>query len=296
MKSVAKAIRDRVSNVSLPRRVGPVDGGEPTLEHPVSQLATQGQCESPLYRAWCLRMKMDPAPAHHRYNRKLWEWVYILEVLQQRGLLRDGMRGLGFGVGTEPLTAVMADLGCRVVATDLPVEDAKSAGWVASDQHASTLEALNGAGICDPERFRRAVTYRAMDMTRIDPDLRDFDFTWSSCSLEHLGSLKAGMRFVENSLRCLKPGGVAVHTTEYNVLSNTRTMTGFPTVLYRRRDILALADRLRKAGHQITLNLNPGAGAVDQYHDVPPYYRQGHHLKLVAGEFVATSIGLVVTN
>ena len=132
-------------------------------------------------------------------------------------------------------------------------------------------------------------------MTRIDPDLTNFDFVWSSCSLEHLGSLEAGVRFVENSLRCLKPGGVAVHTTEYNVRSNTRTLTGGATGHYRKRDIFALADRLRKAGHQITLNLNSGRGEIDTYYDVPPYYQQGPHLKLVLGEFVTTSIGLIIT-
>lgn len=270
-------------------------GAEPSLEHPVSQVATQLQCESPLYRAWCLRMKYDPDRPTHPYNRKLWEWVYILQTLDGRGMLGEGVRGLGFGVGNEPLTAVMADVGCRVVATDMPVEEAKSAGWVSTNQHANDLDALNSAGVCDDEKFRRLVEYRAMDMTRIDADLTDFDFVWSSCSLEHLGSLDAGMAFVENSLRCLKPGGVAVHTTEYNVSSNTKTLTGGPTVLYRKRDVLSLADRLRNAGHRVTLNLNTGGGALDTHHDVPPYYRQGAHLKLLLGEFVTTSIGLAIT-
>lgn len=271
------------------------DGGEPSLEHAVSQMATQSQCESPLYRAWCLRMKYDPDQPSHRYNRKLWEWVYILQILNQRGLLRDGIRGLGFGVGNEPLTAVMADAGCEVVATDMPVEDAKSVGWVSTHQHATDLDALNSAGICDHDAFERRVEYRPMDMTRIDPDLVDFDFVWSSCSLEHLGSLDAGMTFVENSIRCLKPGGSAIHTTEYNVSSNTRTVTGGATVLYRTRDILALVNRLREAGHQVALNLNTGAGALDKHHDVPPYYQRGAHLKLLMDQFVTTSIGLAIT-
>ncbi len=300
MKSVARALLGRVSDVTTSLRAGieqaAHDRGEPSLEHPMSQLATQSQCESPLYRAWCLRLKHDPDSPTFRYNRKIWEWVYILETLEQRGMLGEGLRGLGFGVGKEPLTAVMADMGCRIVATDMPIEDAKIAGWVSTNEHASDLEALNSVGICDDDKFRRLVEYRTMDMTRIDPDLTNFDFVWSSCSLEHLGSLDSGMAFVENSLRCLKPGGVAVHTTEYNVFSNTKTLTAGSTVLYRQRDILALVERLRNAGHQVTLNLNTGKGALDAYYDVPPYHQHAAHLKLMLGEFATTSIGLAITN
>lgn len=272
-------------------RIGP----EPTLDDPVSQLATQQQCESEWYKTWGARMREHPERPTQHYNRKLWEWVYILRTVDKRGLLAPGRRGLGFGVGVEPLAAVMADHGCEVVATDMFVDDAQNAGWVSTDQHASNVDAMNRAGICDPDTFRRLVTFRPMDMTKIDADLTGFDFCWSSCSLEHLGSLEAGMQFVENSLRCLRPGGVAVHTTEYNVLSNFATLTAGSTVIYRKRDILALARRLRAAGHEITLNLNPGAGKVDKYHDVPPYFQHGAHLKLELDRFVTTSIGLIVT-
>ena len=57
--------------------------------------------------------------------------------------------------------------------------------------------------------------FRAVDMNDIPPDLRGFDFTWSSCALEHLGTLRAGADFVVEQMTCLRPGGVAVHTTEY---------------------------------------------------------------------------------
>ena len=36
--------------------------------------------------------------------------------------------------------------------------------------------------------------------------------------------VEAGLRFLEDSLDCLKPGGVAVHTTELNLSSNEETM------------------------------------------------------------------------
>ena len=102
----------------------------------------------------------------------------------------------------------------------------------------------------------RHVRYRAVDMNAIPDDLRDFDFTWSSCALEHLGSLDAGAAFVLRQMACLRPGGTAVHTTEYVVSSDTDTVEKGGTVLYRRRDIEALAEQLRAAGHEI--ELDPG--------------------------------------
>ncbi|MBV5337004.1 MAG: hypothetical protein J0653_03215, partial [Deltaproteobacteria bacterium] len=72
------------------------------------------------------------------------------------------------------------------------------------------------------------------------------DFCWSSCSLEHLGSIKAGLDFIKASLKTLKVGGVAVHTTEYNVSSDEATIDNNPTlVLFRRCDIQGLVEELR---------------------------------------------------
>ena len=100
--------------------------------------------------------------------------------------------------------------------------------------------------------------YRDVDMNAIPADLRGFDFTWSSCALEHLGTLAAGMDFVVAQMDCLAPGGVAVHTTEYLVSSNDATVEAGGTVFYRRRDIEALADRLRRAGHAIDVDYTRG--------------------------------------
>jgi hypothetical protein len=64
-----------------------------------------------------------------------------------------------------------------------------------------------------------------------------YDFLWSSCALEHLGSLDAGLDFVVNAMDLLKPGGTAIHTTEFNLSSDDETLTSGPCVIYRRRDI-----------------------------------------------------------
>lgn len=269
-----------------------VNEHEPDLEQPLSQLATQRQCESSLYDHWCHELRLPLDDDAHRYNRKRWEWVYILQVLASKGILREGARGLGFGVGREPLAALMAQRGCSIVATDLPSAADEVADWNETGQHAAQLADLNPGDLCPPELFAQRVRFQPMDMRRIDPALRDLDFVWSSCALEHLGSLKRGIEFIHQSLETLRPGGVAVHTTEYNVGSNSLTLSGGSVVLYRRRDILALADDLRRAGHTIELNLHPGTGAIDRYLDRPPYFRRKHHLKLLVGPFAATSLGL----
>ena len=77
-----------------------------------------------------------------------------------------------------------------------------------------------------------------------------------------------------------------------NVSSDEETLSSGGTVLYRRKDVLELADRLRAAGHEISLNLNSGGGEVDRQIDGPPF--QGNHLKLWTDGFVATSLGLIV--
>ena len=139
----------------------------------------------------------------------------------------------------------------------------------------------------------RHVRYRAVDMNAIPDDLRDFDFTWSSCALEHLGSLDAGAAFVLHQMACLRPGGTAVHTTEYVVSSDTDTVEKGGTVLYRRRDIEALAEQLRAAGHEIELDLTEGSAPEDIHVDAPPY--SDVHLRTLLGQYVTTSLALVVT-
>ncbi len=91
----------------------------------------------------------------------------------------------------------------------------------------------------------------------------------------------------------LKPGGVAVHTTEYNLSSNLFTRRRGDAVIYRRRDLTALADRLRRQGYAIDLTFDAGDGPADQAVDRPPYSHDPH-LKLQLGRYVATSYGLII--
>ncbi|QJD85127.1 methyltransferase domain-containing protein [Cohnella herbarum] len=229
-----------------------------------------------------------------RYHRKLWEWCYIFEALRERNMLMPFKSGLGFGVGKEPLTAAFASYGCEVVATDMDADEAKEQGWVETNQHALNAMDLNNAGICDPHQFRNLVTYETADMNRIsDNYVERFDFTWSSCCFEHLGSIEHGKRFIVNQMKCLKPGGVAVHTTEFNLSSDEDTLEAPILVIYRRRDIEAMVSELRQEGYRVTVDYTAGAGPYESFVDLPPYHNPVH-LRLKLGEYVSTSIGLII--
>jgi hypothetical protein len=222
----------------------------------------------------------------------LWEWCYIGQACEQAGVLGSGRRGLGFGVGTEPLASYFASLECAIVATDLPPDEGKHQRWEENDEHAKGLASLNPRDLCTDDQLARLVSFRPVDMTAIPHDLRDFDFVWSSCAMEHLGSLGGGLDFIRHSLACLRPGGVAVHTTEYNISSNTDTVDSGDTVAYRRRDIEALAHDLRAEGHRIECTFALGPTASDRHVDTPPWSEP--HLKIPLGPYVITSFGILV--
>ncbi|WP_257988591.1 SAM-dependent methyltransferase [Bacillus sp. V33-4] len=229
------------------------------------------------------------------YHRKLWEWCFITQALTERGMLKEGKKGLGFGVGKEPLVSLFASRGCEVVATDIDFQIAKLLGWVDSNQHSNNLEDLNERKLCEPEQFSKLVTFEFMDMNEIDQKQHNnkYDFTWSSCSFEHLGTIERSKRFIMNQMHCLKPGGVAVHTTEFNLSSNEHTIESGATVILRKKDIESLVNDLREDGHSIEVDYTAGTGNIESFVDVPPYTSE-IHLRLLLEQYVSTSIGLII--
>ena len=273
-------------------------GGEPaglivdrpaTLADPRSQMCTAAQFDEPDYARWLGLMNR----AMHRH-RKQWEYVFIGRTLEHMEALRPLGRGLGFGCGHEPLPATFAAMNIFVTASDLASDDERATDWRATAQHTTGLTDLRDPTICPDHVFDARVEFQAVDMRSISPHLREYDFCWSSCALEHLGSIDEGLRFIERSLDTLRPGGVAVHTTELNLTSNRRTVSSGGTVLFRRRDIEGLAVRLRERGHNVVpITFDQGDQPEDRHVDLPPYSTD-HHLKLALGQFVSTSFGLVV--
>ncbi len=229
------------------------------------------------------------------FHRKQWEWIFVLHHLLAEGALRPGARGLGFGVGTEPLPAAFAALGVDVTATDAPMDVQHAQAWHESNQHSDDVAQLLHPEVAPDALVRARVRHQACDMNHIDPTLVDFDFNWSSCCFEHLGSLEHGLQFVLNAVeKTLRIGGVAVHTTEFNASSNDATVTDGDTVIYRLRDMQELVARLRERGHEVQpFVIGPTAHALDYHVDVPPYAHD-IHLKLLLAGYVTTSVGVVV--
>ena len=246
------------------------------------------------------RMPLTPfgscgSPKIPSSRRKHWEWCAIIEALTERDMLKAGRAGLGFAVGTEKLPAIFASMGVDVLASDAPDEQ----HWGASGEHAASRDALFDAEVISRDEFDARVKFAPVDMTSFEqlPD-ETYDFIWSSCAMEHLGSLEAGMTFVKNAMRLLKPGGVAVHTTELNCSSNEATVESGWNVVYRRRDIERLADELRllRSG-MAPLDFNLGTHPYDLDFDEEPYFtRPNAHIKLLLGGFVSTSLLMIIQN
>jgi len=229
-------------------------------------------------------------------HRKLWEFCLIAQAYQER-FPQGGGRILGFGVGLEPLPAWFAARGASVLATDLAPDEAGEK-WTGTGQNASELEALVRPAIGREEDFFARAEFRPVDMRAIPEELRQggFDFTWSAGSLEHLGGLDAGIEFVCRQMECLRPGGVAVHTTELNVSRERCTLNLGDLCFYRELDLERLAARLAEQGDLLLpLDLAAGDLEADLVVDVPPYEQGPAHLRLRGGgNFEFTSVALMV--
>lgn len=243
------------------------------------------------YRFWVKALKDRP-----KFYRKQWEFVFIAQTLYERGLLAPGRRGLVFGAGEEPLPALFASFGAQIVATDQARDTAEEGGWTRTGQHTHDLSALNRHGICTERMFNELVSFMAVDMNAIPDSLNDtFDFCWSACSLEHLGSLQNGLDFIEHSLKTLKPGGIAVHTTEFNLSSDDDTIESRDLSLYRRRDIDAFIAKMTAKGYITSpVDWELGEGFAETVVDLPPFGRGEPHIRLKAGQYDTTSIGLII--
>ncbi len=253
-----------------------------------SELCKAMDYEADWYKRWCDELTETP-----NFHRKQWEFVFVMQALWERGCIAEGKNGLVFAVGNEPLPAMFAKYGCKILATDIQPEQGIAKGWD-NGQLCFGVDYLNLRGICNEENFKRLVSYRAVDMTDIPEDLQNYDFNWSSCSFEHLGSLEKGFEFLKNQLKTLKPGGWSVHTTEYNISSNDETQENNDTVIYRYRDIEKIVAELRNEGHFVEeTDYSIGGLPEDFMVDLEPH-KQDVHLKLQVDKYVVTSIGLII--
>lgn len=237
----------------------------------------------------CLEMRLDS----RIYHRKTWECVVIAESIYRHfsGNL-TGLSAIGFGVGQDPIASWLASKGVRVLATDCPSDNP---AWTPTGQHAHELTDTFNPKICSREQFESLVGFRPVDMRQIPEDLKSghFDITYSCGSFEHIGGIAAGTEFFLEQMRCLKPGGIATHTTEFNpdLKSTGHTIDGPDLCLFRERDLSDLQSKVKLQGYEMEpLDLSLGTEPEDVFIDKPPYNANRPHLKLQVGDCTTTSI------
>jgi len=263
--------------------------------------SNQADIESDWIRHWCHQLGVPVV-----FHRKLWELSYVLQAIFENGHLTAGARGLGFGCGVEPIPSYLAARGVDVTMTDLPPEDAAAKGWTATNQHSKDIASAYQPHLVDRSTFDAHVSLQYIDMNAIPASLTGYDFCWSICALEHLGSISQGMAFIENSLATLKPGGLSVHTTEININSQGATIDNWPTVLFQKKHFEALGARLTAQGHHVAaFDFFMGDKPLDRFIDLPPYHHDlpedlaawigaPQHLKVGIDGFASTCFGLLV--
>lgn len=248
------------------------------------------------YKKWAKSLKQDKQHLenHDLFANKFWQNAIIAQALWERGVIAEGTRGVGFGVGQERLPALFASLGASVTATDQDFKTKKAGHW-AKYELATSTQSLNKIGICNKKIFDEKVDYQPVDMTKIKSNLfGKYNFLWSNCALGHLGSIPAGLNFIEQSLNCLVPGGWAVHTTELNILSNKETVEGGSTVIFRLRDLYALQRTLLSKGYVCSpFELKFGTSQEDRYISMRPLFGNGHSKIQVMGH-LATQIVILI--
>jgi hypothetical protein len=268
-----------------------------------SKASTQADIASDWVAFWCSELKIPVI-----FHRKIWELAYVLQAIYEHGSIQPNARGLGFGCGAEPIPSYLAQQGVSVTVTDQAPEGVRAQGWINSREHASSLEQVYHSHLVSRDVFETNVSLKYVDMNNIDEDLTDYDFCWSICAFEHLGSIKHGLDFIENSLKTLRPGGLSVHTTEFNFSNDKETIDNWNTVLFQRRHFLELKERLESKGHIVApLDFNVGNMPLDKFIDVPPFHHDFQeniardwaggvaHIKLCVDGFPSTCFGVIVT-
>jgi hypothetical protein len=233
-------------------------------------------------------------------HRRHWEWVVEVQAfVDHLGLLSQSV--VGFGVGHEPIAAWFAARGVNVLATDRPESTDAWKTQHPGSGYAGGLADIPRAGICDEDLFAAYARHRGVDMNDIPMDLHgQFDFSWSTSSMEHLGGIEQGLRFFCEQMKCLRPGGVAAHSTEFNFLSDYLTLESDDLVVFRQRDLVRLRDMLAEQGDILwPVDLLGGRSEADLFVDEHPYQHDGldaePHLSIKLGGHSFTSVLLVAS-
>lgn len=226
-----------------------------------------------------------------RHHRKQWEFAYVAHQIKTKVLESNNtdLKAIVFGAGKERIVSYAAGLGVNVLASDYV--DNKTVNWGISNQLSRKKEDLYYDILLDKDTFDKNVTFENIDMRQINHlPQNTYDFVWSICSLEHVGSIDESIKFINNATNLLKPGGIAIHTTEFCIYKYSDVdLTRGGTVFFQYNDLSKIkgldpeneSNRfIISLGDFITIDRNP--------------FRDYNHTYLQFAGFVATSIAFTI--
>lgn len=202
---------DRVHALSYPHAV------------PFNKLCGMAEMKNPAW--WRALRDLDLVRPNAPFHRKGWEFAQAIYGLRKLKSLPPDAVALGVGSGHERILYFLANRIAKVIATDLYEGDF-------AEKEASPIM-LHTPEMFAPFHYRKGhLEVLTMDARKLDFPSSTFDIVFSFSSIEHFGGHREAVMALREMFRVLKPGGVAVVTTELilNRLGRTR---GF----FRRREI-----------------------------------------------------------
>jgi SAM-dependent methyltransferase len=230
-------------------------------------------------------------------HRKDWEWALGIIAMRRFGKLNEKSTAIGVGSGREAILYYLANKVKHVYATDLY----KVRNW---------MEAAPSDFPENPKKYapfpykEDALTVLRMDGTKLEFPSESFDIAFSFSSIEHFGGGKnhsGALRSLKEMERVLKPGGLAVITTEYIINDKEH-----PEFFNRRTIYSDLIDKLERLKLVEPLDLRITTKTLDTVIDYSSAvywdnsssddeFKKNHPLVLVrVGNILVTSLSLTL--
>jgi SAM-dependent methyltransferase len=146
----------------------------------------------------------------HIIHRKDWEWALGIIAMKRFNKINKNSVAIGVGAGKEDVLFYLANKINHVYATDLYSE----LRW----RKAATYDFVTNPAKYAPFPYKQsAMTVLQMDATNLEFPSDNFDIAFSFSSIEHFGgeNHSGALKSLKEMERVLKPGGIAIITTEY---------------------------------------------------------------------------------
>jgi SAM-dependent methyltransferase len=227
-------------------------------------------------------------------HRKDWEWALGIIAMRRFGKLNEKSTAIGVGAGTETVLFYLANKIKHVYATDLYEDN----GWIG----VSPSDFPENPKKYAPFPYKEdALTVLRMNGTKLEFPSESFDIAFSFSSIEHFGGKNhsGALRSLKEMERVLKPGGLAVITTEYIINDKEH-----PEFFNERTIYSDLIDKLERLKLVEPLDLRITTKTLDTVMDYYPVginwgnldneFRKSHpHMLLRIKNILWTSVMLV---